>query len=190
MAHFKFFKPGLFIRNKMNFCIDQLKPETENIYCIFRAKSLSVIIIGLILSFSFACNRNVVFDKYENIPDEKWDRTKPVQLTFSISDTTNPYDLYINIRNSTSYRYANLYLFLHTRFPNGKTSKDTIECILAAPDGKWIGKGFSDLRENNILLRKGMKFPLKGQYQLSIEQAMRVEVLEGISDIGISILKP
>jgi len=147
------------------------------------------LLAGLLFTSLTGCKRNVVFDEYANIPDEKWDRTKPVQFSFLIQDTVQPNDLYINIRNTTAYRFSNIYLFLHTRFPNGKTAKDTIECILATHEGKWIGKGYSGIKENKILLRKGIKFQMPGEYSLTIEQAMRMDVLEGISDIGISIQK-
>lgn len=142
--------------------------------------------LGLLL---FSCGKQTLFDDYAKIPDNQWDRTKPVKFDFNIQDTLQPADLYINIRNTTDYRYSNIYLFLHTRFPDGKTAKDTIECILANPDGSWIGKGYSGIKENKIKLREAMKFRQAGRYHLEIEQAMRVEVLEGISNIGIRIQK-
>jgi len=155
-----------------------------------RIKIILFILFACMIFANLAgCKRDVVIDEYANIPDEKWDRTKPIQFSFLISDTNQPNDLYINIRNTTAYRFSNVYLFLNTRFPNGKTARDTIECILATTDGKWIGKGYSGIKENKILLRKGMKFHMPGTYQLTIEQAMRTDILEGISDIGISIQK-
>jgi gliding motility-associated lipoprotein GldH len=61
--------------------------------------------------------------------------------------------------------------------------------VLAAPDGKWLGKGISGLRDNQVLLRVGLRFPRKGAYLFDFEQAMREENLEGISDIGLRIEK-
>ena len=64
-------------------------------------------------------------------------------------------------------------------------SRDTIELILADVEGKWLGKGWGAVKENSILLSGDMRFPLKGQYEFKIQQAMRVDTLDGISDIGI-----
>lgn len=147
---------------------------------------LPVLLLSLLLG---ACGKDTLFDEIAKIPDNSWDRTKPVKFDFEITDTVMPTDLYIHIRNTTDYRYSNIYLFLHTRFPNGKTAKDTIECILANPDGSWIGKGYSGIKENKIKLREAMQFKQAGRYHLEIEQAMRVEKLEGISNIGIRIQK-
>lgn len=80
-------------------------------------------------------------------------------------------------------------MFLHTTFPDGNQTHDTIELILAYPDGRWIGKGTSSMRDNKILLNDNLCFPLKGNYHFEIEQAMREPVLEGITDVGICFEK-
>ena len=76
-------------------------------------------------------------------------------------------------------------MFLHTTFPNGNQTHDTIELILAYPDGRWIGKGSGSMRSNQILLNNNLHFPLKGNYHFEIEQAMREPVLNGITDVGV-----
>jgi gliding motility-associated lipoprotein GldH len=81
-----------------------------------------------------------------------------------------------------------LYLFLQTRFPNGNVSRDTLEIVLANAEGKWLGKGWGDIREDHVLLRKQLRFPLGGTYAFSVWQAMRQDTLKGIQDIGIQIV--
>jgi gliding motility-associated lipoprotein GldH len=76
-------------------------------------------------------------------------------------------------------------MFLHTTFPDGNQTHDTIELVLSYPDGRWIGKGSGSMRDNNILLNNNLHFPAKGNYRFEIEQAMRESVLEGITDVGI-----
>ena len=72
--------------------------------------------------------------------------------------------------------------------PNGNITHDTIECILATPDGHWVGKSSGSMRNVRINLNE-LRFPLKGTYHFEIEQAMREPVLKGISDIGLFIKK-
>ena len=78
-------------------------------------------------------------------------------------------------------------MFLHTTFPNGNQTHDTIECIFAYPDGRWIGDGSGSMRDLKILLNNNLRFPIKGNYHFEIEQAMREPVLEGITDVGLRI---
>jgi gliding motility-associated lipoprotein GldH len=78
---------------------------------------------------------------------------------------------------------------LQTRYPQGTYSKDTLECILADQTGKWLGDGSGDIWDNQILFRKNFKFKRKGKYVFSLEQAMRLENLPQILDVGIRIEK-
>ncbi len=55
--------------------------------------------------------------------------------------------------------------------------------------GKWLGKGFGKIRDNQILLNSGLRFPMKSIYLFEIGQAMRTEILKGVEDIGIRIEK-
>lgn len=68
-------------------------------------------------------------------------------------------------------------------------SRDTIECTLADKSGKWLGKGSGRYRDNRILIRDDIRFPRKGEYTLRLNQAMREEVLEGISEAGVRLEK-
>ena len=142
----------------------------------------------LILFFS-SCDSNRVFDENFSFDNANWDRYKTVSFKIEISDTISQNQFFINIRNTTDYKYSNLYLFIKTQLPDGNISKDTIECILADINGKWLGNGLGSLKENNILLKNNLVFPEKGTYIFEFEQAMRVEILQGIANIGIRIEK-
>jgi gliding motility-associated lipoprotein GldH len=80
-----------------------------------------------------------------------------------------------------------LYLFLNTRLPNSNLTRDTIELVLADVNGKWLGKGFGAIKDNQIPVRNNLIFPIKGEYIFGIEQAMREETLVGLVDIGIRV---
>jgi len=148
----------------------------------------------LLLLFVFlitfnSCNLNGIYNENVTLTDTKWGKDAIVSFNVLISDSLANYDFYLNIRNTTDYRYSNLYLFLMTRFPNGNISRDTIEIVLADNTGRWLGKGWSNLKENNILLKKSLRFPLTGKYVFFMQQAMRVDTLEGIHDVGLQISK-
>lgn len=129
------------------------------------------------------------FSKRTVIPDAEWAQENRVAFDVPIDDTLNGYVFGIWLRHLENYRYSNLFVFLHTRMPNGNITHDTIECTLATPEGRWIGKSSGSMRDLVVPLNENLRFPLTGNYHFEIEQAMREPVLKGISDIGLYIEK-
>lgn len=139
--------------------------------------------------FSVSCISNVIFDETISVEQSGWYKNDIARFDVVIEDSVNSFDYYLNIRNTIDYRFSNLYVFMNTTYPNGNISRDTVEFVLADKSGKWFGNGWGEIKDNSILLVQGIKFPLKGAYTFQIQQAMRVDTLMGISDIGIRIQK-
>ena len=150
-------------------------------------KKLLYIVIGLMLVFT-ACTSES-FNKRTVIPEAEWRQEDRVAFDVDINDTLSPYRFGIGLRHLENYHYSNLFVFLHTRMPNGNITHDTIECTLATPEGRWIGKSSGSMRDLLVPLNENLLFPLTGTYHFEIEQAMREPVLKGISDIGLYIEK-
>lgn len=151
-------------------------------------KKISFILL-IVTILSSCVNKNVIFDESVVISNAAWNNQDFPYFDVNIEDTTSAYNFYLNIRHLENYRYSNFYMFLHTTFPDGNQTHDTIELVLSYPDGRWIGKGSGSMRDNNILLNNNLHFPAKGNYRFEIEQAMRESVLEGITDVGIRFEK-
>ena len=147
-------------------------------------KKISFILL-IVTILSSCVNKNVIFDESVVISNAAWNNQDFPYFDVNVEDTTSAYNFYLNIRHLENYRYSNFYMFLHTTFPDGNQTHDTIELVLSYPDGRWIGKGSGSMRDNNILLNNNLHFPEKGNYRFEIEQAMRESVLEGITDVGI-----
>ncbi len=134
-----------------------------------------------------SCGSNDLYNRSVSLPNSGWYKDEAVRFDVKVNDTLSNYDFYVNLRNSTSYRYSNLFLFLTTKLPNGNTTRDTIEILLADNSGKWIGKGWGNIKESKVTLKKNLRFPLKGDYRFFIQQAMRVDTLKGIKDVGLEL---
>ena len=104
-----------------------------------------------------------------------------------IPDTFTYYNVFINIRNASQYQFSNIYLFVTTTYPDGSTSKDTLDCPLQDPSGKWLGSGLGDLWDNRLLFKPSVKFRQAGKYTLQYEQAMRIDPLPMITDVGLRV---
>lgn len=141
-------------------------------------------------SLLWSCSDNAVFDGTTEIEGGSWAASDPVVYDFETQDTVRLYDFFITLRNGEEYPYSNIYLFVDLEFPNGKHSLDTVECMLADPQGNWYGSGAGSRFYNRI--RWGSKskkaFPLAGDYSISISQAMRTEELDGIYDVGFRLV--
>jgi gliding motility-associated lipoprotein GldH len=101
-----------------------------------------------------SCNDNTVYEKNYNFEKGLWEADKPLQFQAIVKDTSIGYNVYLNLRNAGTYPYSNIFLFINTRFPGGMIDRDTVEIMLATPEGKWMGKGLGDLWDNQILFKR------------------------------------
>ncbi|MCR8667151.1 gliding motility lipoprotein GldH [Aestuariibaculum sp. M13] len=140
-----------------------------------------------------SCDSNRVFDEYKSVPN-KWHKDSIVSFDITPPDSTKAYNLFVNLRNTNTYKYNNLFLIVEMVFPHGKTIKDTLEYRMADPTGKLLGTGVTDTKENKLWYKEGVVFKEAGNYKVNIQQAMRengkvngVVELEGITDVGFRI---
>ncbi len=129
------------------------------------------------------------FEQRVVIPEAEWDVNNRIPFDVTVNDTLGIYSFGLELRHMENYRYSNLYVFLHTTLPNENVTHDTIQCLLASPEGQWLGKGSGSMRDVKVMLNPNLRFPLEGTYHFEIEQAMREPLLKGISDIGLFIEK-
>jgi gliding motility-associated lipoprotein GldH len=151
---------------------------------------IKVIAIFFIFTFIFsACNRNKVYEEYIKIDDYVWHNDKNIKFEFDIEDSLSLYNVYINVRHANFYPYNNLWLFVTSSAPNGAKSVDTIECVLAGNNGKWLGDGLGDIWDFQKPWKLNVRFGYKGKYRIEMEQAMRVDALTGVMDMGLKVEK-
>ena len=151
-------------------------------YWMLRISGIFLLAISL-----WACDDDYLVNQTQTIPNESWQIEDTLVFPFEISDTVKAYDLYINLRHSVDYSYQNLFVFVSTYFPENTMHRDTIEFVLASPQGEWLGEGFGRLKYNTIAVRKGLIFPDTGSYRFVFRHAMRADTLMGIRDVGVQI---
>ena len=126
-----------------------------------------------------------------------WHKDTIVSFKVNPPDAANSYDLFVNLRNSNTYKFNNIFLIVEMVFPHGKTIKDTLEYRMAEPSGELLGTGYMDIKENKLWYKEGVVFNEPGEYTINIQHAMRengkvngVLELEGITDVGFRIETP
>ncbi len=144
-------------------------------WCIF--------IVGFV-----ACNHSGILVEYKTIPHASWNRDSLAVFQIPVSDTLKYHNLLLNVRNDINYKYSNLWLFVEIIQPGDTTAvADTVEITLADQTGKWLGHGFGGVKTNEIPFKRNEYFPVKGEYKIKIQHGMRGKVLEGITEIGITV---
>lgn len=151
-----------------------------------------------VLCLNLSCDSKAVYDTYKTLPNE-WHKDSITKFTFKAPDTTDNYNLYVNLRNTNVYKFSNLFLIVELNYPNGKAVKDTLEYKMAAPNGELLGTGFSDVKENKLWFRgfkNKFQFTEEGEYNINIQHAMRkngevngITNLKGITEVGFRVEK-
>ncbi len=136
-----------------------------------------------------SCNNNLVYSKYQKFNENEWYAKDKAVFDIEITDTVTLNNISLMVRHADAYPYRNLFVFVTTKYPDGKTLTDTMEVILADEKGKWQGSGAGDIFDFKIPIKKNVRFPLAGKYQFSFEHGMRVDPLPLIMDFGFEIEK-
>lgn len=152
----------------------------------------SLLAFGLLILVC-SCDKQRVFDEYKTLSG-KWNKDSIVSFEYENKDTTARYNMFVNIRNNNSYPFNNLFLIVQMQQPGGLVQTDTLEYMMANPDGSLMGEGFSDIKESKLVYKKRERFTKTGKYKISVQQAVRkvgeipgVQELDGVTEIGFRI---
>lgn len=136
-----------------------------------------------------SCTDAAFYEENKSIDKRNWDYNDLQEFAVHIEDSTAKYDVFINLRHTGGYDYANIYLLLHQ---NGSGLQDTAyrkEITLAELDGRWLGRSAGTLYEIQALAHQDFIFPDTGTYHFALEQNMRQNPLSDIADVGIKLVK-
>jgi gliding motility-associated lipoprotein GldH len=161
--------------------------NTTSIYNLGNSYPLAILLlIASSLSLS-SCNTRSLYEETAAIDVHNWHMNDVKTFEVSFADSLQPLDFYVEVRNSTSYPNNKLFLFFNTTFPDGRSARDTLACVLASPDGRWLGSGLGSVKDNLFLIKRNVLLPRKGKYTFTLQQAMRDTIVRGIHDVGIKI---
>lgn len=148
----------------------------------------------LVFLLVVSCDSKMIFDQYQPIKNHQWSSENKIEFIVENIDTISKKNVFINIRNNKEYEFSSLFLIAKIEFPKGIRVIDTLEYEMADIQGKWLGTGFTDVKENKLFYKENVVFSEKGTYKFSIQQATRSindiegkNPLKGITDVGLSI---
>ena len=148
----------------------------------------------LIISIVFcSCTNEIRHSDYKDFSDG-WKSSDSATFTFNeIPDSKG--DILINIRNNNNYPFSNIFL-ISSLLKNGvEITTDTLEYSMADKRGRFLGKGFGNVKESLLIWKEEITFSSESKYSVILKHAMRknqnefgMKVLPGIISVGISII--
>lgn len=154
--------------------------------CCYR-KLVTLVLLIAFSAIATSCTTNSLFEENAAVDVKEWHMNDVKAFKATFNDSLQPLDFYVEIRNSTSYPNNKLFLFLNTTFPDGRSARDTLACVLASPDGRWLGNGLGSVKDNLFLIKRKVLLPRKGTYTFTLQHAMRDSIVKGIHDVGLKI---
>jgi len=147
----------------------------------------SFFLLGVVLFFLSSCGPNYILDEKKEIANQQWSQTDSLSFTTNIVDTNKIYNLYLDVEHLTEYSYQNMYIRLHSIFPNGDRVTEQVSVELMDQIGRWKGDCNSDDCDFRMTIHKGAFFNQAGAHTFLLEQFMRKNPLEGIQSIAFRI---
>lgn len=149
-----------------------------------------------VLTFTVSCTNNTIYNQYQHIENSEWHKDSIINFKINATDTISKNNLYVTLRNNKDYEFSNLFLIVGIKFPNNYQIVDTLEYEMTSPEGRFLGSGMTDIKENKLEYKTNVTFSLIGDYDISVQQAMRrtrdidgLSTLKGITDVGLQIEK-
>lgn len=149
-------------------------------------KPLMAFLAGI--SFFLSCNTIDLYEKQVAIPGHKWHSSFKPSFTFTIKDTTTPYNIFLVLRHTEKYNYTNIYVNLYIKAPGSDSSIKIQRSLMLADNHGWLGSGMDDIYEHRIPLGETQLLKA-GTYTFTLEQIMREDPLEHILNVGLRIEK-
>ena len=148
----------------------------------------------LFFLFLVSCNTNLDYSQYQSVENHEWDSNEVVEFIVDNQDTISKKNVFINIRSNKNYEFSSIFILSKIEFPKGLQIVDTLEYEMTNAEGKWLGTGFTDIKENKLFYKEQVVFEELGPYKFSIQQATRgindiegTQALKGVTNVGLSI---
>lgn len=144
------------------------------------------VFLGVLISLQ-SCVDNAIVDNFFTIPNQHWTYAQPIKTAVGITNPEKGYNIYINLRHTDAYKYANIWFKVSIISPDKKKETKRVEFNLASPDGAWLGTTAGNLFTCQLPYKQNFKFTQKGKYLIIVEQNMRDNPLDGVNDLGLRV---
>lgn len=145
--------------------------------------------IGLLLLC--ACETTTIYQNTATLADHTWPADSLLNFSFHVHDTTQPYDIYLMVKNTQEYPYQNLYITYYLEDATQTLLNTELRnyALFEVKTGKPWGSGWKKVKSHAFIVLKDHHFLWPGLYTLKLAQFMRTEALPGLHAVGIKVAK-
>ena len=148
-------------------------------------------VLGFLFTFLFFvhCGDSKIYLLNETTEFEGliWKQSDSLSYQVNITDTSKRYNLGMTINHNTEYTYQNIYLMIHTTFPDGNRFSKQVNIDIADKSGKWYSECSGNNCKVDIEIQREAIFNQVGKYVFTIEQFTRDEQLNNIGSLAFYI---
>ena len=134
-----------------------------------------------------ACGPATLYEAAHQLPESGWSYADVADFSFTVSDTSQAYDLHLQVDHQSDFAYQNFYVRLFTTLPSGTVDTQRVSLQLAGDFGAWLGNCGNDNCTLDIPIGQNIVYRTGGEYGLRVEQYSRDNPLVGISKIGFAV---
>ncbi|MFN0015555.1 MAG: gliding motility lipoprotein GldH [Saprospiraceae bacterium] len=141
----------------------------------------------LLFTVFAACGPGYFFEENKPIAGGQWAYADTLDFRFTIEDTLETYNMYLEFEYADTFSTQNMYLKLHTRFPDGKRLGKQKSFDLFSPEGQPLGKCSGGNCRLQVVLQERAFFNQRGEYTITLEQFTRSNPLPGVLSVGLTL---
>lgn len=149
-----------------------------------------LVVVGL-ATVLFSCDSNRVYETNKDF-DGFWPMRDTARFVYTIEDTTQNYNVLVNVRNTLDYETARLFMNYSLHDSSGNVMrKRLLEFFLFdKKTGEPFGEsGLGDVYQHAFTVEPNMKFPYRGKYEVRLSHMMRVDSLPEVLSVGVRVEK-
>lgn len=133
-----------------------------------------------------ACDRSVVYNHYEHVDNEGWERTDTMHFYVPLIKQTGTYHQQLMLRTNNQLPFLGISVIVEQDiYPVGRKLRKRIDCKLVEQNGHVMGSGISCYQYtfdvDSLQLNEG------DSLHMYVMHYMKQENMKGISDVGILI---
>jgi gliding motility-associated lipoprotein GldH len=141
----------------------------------------------VLILFFYGCNS--AFEYKHTFTNNQWKYQDSLSFTFDNQDVTSNYKIVLKTDFTEDFPFTNLYIKFRWIEPDGKTTEKLTNFVVAEPNGKWLLLKSWGTYSGEFVLNDNVKFEKKGKYQFGLTQYLREDVIQGIKNLKLQIIK-
>ncbi len=150
-----------------------------------RIAAMTLVLVAMLLT---ACDHRTIYDRYESTALSGWEKNDTITFAIRPLKEAATYRALLGVRTTDSYPFTSLTLIVEQEImPAHRVLVDTICCELTDEQGKVLGDGIG-YRQYQFEVRQ-LQLQEGDSLHVVVRHDMKREILPGICDVGIKLLK-